>query len=213
MKTIFIVIFALLIFSVGILFIWKLLWGLPASNEKKIFIAITIIGILLFETLLFFVSSIPRKADNLLSTGIATIESKINEISPEYSDEVLNPEKIKSLIADTKQIRFYLNENAEVNFVVRMIGLNTYVSLLEKIGDNTESYLKEFESKNIPFTLHNIFDFLQQESRTSILKIVKIIEMVVVIVALVFYLILLIGYFANRKNLLTPNSSSVTFGE
>ncbi|MDR1592786.1 MAG: hypothetical protein LBS16_07930 [Prevotellaceae bacterium] len=213
MKIIFVVLFALLIIAVAGLFLWYLLLPMPPSNEKKIFIAITIVGTVLFESLFIASAFIPRKIDKLIVQGIGSIELNINTISPNYTDEVLDADKVKSLIADTKQIRYYMNENPNANFIVKAIGLGAYMGFAEDFCDHIEDNFIEFQKSEIPFTLHNIFDFIHKKSAVPVLKTTKIIETVVLIVAGLFYSLILIAFFANQKGLFTPTNKSVTFGE
>jgi hypothetical protein len=198
---------------VAVFLIQRLLLPMPSSNEKKIFIGITVAGTVLFELLLIASAFIPSGANKLISQGIVSIETNINKISPNYTNEVLDVEKAKSLISDVKQIRYYMDENQEVNFVVKLIGLGAYIGFAEDFCDHIESNFVEFQKEKIPFTLHNIFDFIQKKSQNPILRTTKIIETVIILVAAVFYLILLVAYFINKKGLLTPQNKCVTFGE
>ncbi|MDR1543167.1 MAG: hypothetical protein LBS50_01900 [Prevotellaceae bacterium] len=213
MKIIFVIFFALLIIAVAVLLVQRLLLPMPPSNEKKIFIAITIVGTVLFETLFIASAFIPSMADKLISQGIVSIETNINTISPNYTNEVLDVDKVKSLISDTKQIRYYMNENPNANFIVKAIGLGAYIGFAEDFCDHIEGNFIKFQKSEIPFTLHNIFDFIHQQSAKPVLKAAKIIETVVLIISTVFYIVLLIAYFVNKKGLLTPTNKSVTFGE
>ncbi len=213
MKIIFIIFSILLMIVVAGLLIQRLLLPMPSSNEKKLFIGITVAGTVLFGILLIACAFIPSSADKLISQGIVSIETNINKISPNYTNEILDAEKAKSLISDIKQIRYYMDENQEVNFVVKLIGLGVYVGFAKNFCDHIESNFVEFQKAKIPFTLHNIFDFIHKKSQNPILRTTKIIETVIIIVAAVFYLMLLVAYFINKKGLLTPQNKFVTFGE
>jgi hypothetical protein len=213
MKTIFIIIFILLVATVAALIIKQLFLPMQSSTEKKIFIAVTIIGTFLFELLFIAATFIPSKADKLLSQGIVALENNINKVSPNYTNEVLDAKKIESFISDTKQIRYYLNENDEASFVLKLIGVGVYISYAEDFCEHIEDYFIDFQKSEVPFTLHNIFDFLHKKTAAPILHTTKIIEIIILSIALLFYIILYVFYFAHKKGYLKSNNKSVTFGE
>lgn len=212
MKIIFVVLFALLIIAFAFLLIWQLFWKMIPSSAKKIFIAVTILGTLLFEALFIASAFIPNKIDKLLAQGIVSIENNINEISSDYTNEVLSPEKVKLLIADTKQIKYSLKENPEAGFIVKTIGLNTYLSYLEDFSDGVDGHLREFEAQGIPFTLHNIFDYLKKQTIEPVLSATKVIEIIILSLAAVFFVVLIVCFVCHKNGWLS-SSEKITFGE
>ncbi len=213
MTIFFVVFFSLLMITAAAYLIQRLLLPMPSSDEKKIFIGVTIAGTVLLETLFIASAFIPGSADKLISQGIVSIETNVNNISPNYTNEVLDVEKVKSLISDTKQIRYYMNENQEVNFVAKLLGLGVYLGFAENFTAHIESNFVEFQKAKIPFTLHNIFNFIHEKSTNSIIRTTKTIQTVIIIVAFVFFLMLLLAYFINKKGLLASKNDGVIFGE
>jgi len=212
MNTFYVVIFALLIMAVPAIIIWFLILPLKKSTGKNVIFSIIILTTLLLATLFIASAFIPKKINQFIDFEIGQVESQINQISPDYTQQVLNAETIKNLISDSKQIRSYLNNNDEVNFIVRSIGVNAYISYLEDFCDNINLYLNEFETTNTPFTLHNIFLSLKEKSQTPILKATKIIEIIILVLAFIVNLALTIWAFAIKKEWINSTNNGVVFG-
>ena len=212
MNTFYVVIFALLIMAVPAIIIWFLILPLKKSTGKNVIFSIIILTTLLLAALFIASAFIPKKINQFIDFEIGQVESQINQISPDYTRQVLNAETIKNLISDSKQIRSYLNNNDEVNFIVRSIGVNAYISYLEDFCDNINLYLNEFETTNTPFTLHNIFLSLKEKSQTPILKATKIIEIIILVLAFIVNLALTIWAFAIKKEWINSTNNGVVFG-
>ncbi|MGM9745772.1 MAG: hypothetical protein ACI30H_02270 [Paludibacteraceae bacterium] len=211
MNIFYIVLFTLLLLGIPGTIIWFLILPLKKSTEKNIIFAITILISIVVVTLFIASAFVPSKIDRFIETEIAEVEHQINRISPEYTQQTLNAETIKNLIADSKQIRSYLNNNDDVNFIVRVIGVNAYISYLENFCENIDIYLNEFEETNTPFTLHNIFISLKEKSQTPVLQTIKIIEIIIIVVAFVAYLAILIWVMAIKKGWIS--NDGIVFGE
>lgn len=212
MNTFYVVIFALLIVAVPTIIIWFLILPLKKSTKKNILFAATILTAILLITLFIASAFIPKKINQFIDFEIGQVENQINQISPDYTQQVLNAETIKNLISDSKQIRSYLNSNDDVNFLVRIIGINAYISYLEEFANNINLYLNEFETTNTPFTLHNIFLSLKEKSQTPILKATKIIEIIILVLAFIVNLALTIWAFAIKKEWIISTNNGVVFG-
>ncbi len=213
MNIFYIVLFTLLLLGIPGIIIWFLILPLKKSTEKNIIFAITILISLVVVTLFIASAFVPSKIDRFIETEIAEVEHQINLISPEYTQQTLNAETIKNLISDSKQIRSYLNNNDDVNFIVRVIGVNAYISYLENFCENIDIYLNEFEETNTPFTLHNIFISLKEKSQTPVLQIIKVIEIIIIVVAFVAYLAILIWVMAIKKGWMSNSNNGIIFGE
>ena len=213
MNIFYIVLFTLLLLGIPGIIIWFLILPLKKSTEKNIIFAITILISLVVVTLFIASAFVPSKIDRFIETEIAEVEHQINRISPEYTNQTLNAETIKNLIADSKQIRSYLNNNDDVNFIVRVIGVNAYISYLENFCENIDIYLNEFEETNTPFTLHNIFISLKEKSQTPVLQTIKVIEIIIIVVAFVAYLAILIWVMAIKKGWMSNSNNGIVFGE
>lgn len=213
MNIFYIVLFTLLLLGIPGTIIWFLILPLKKSTEKNIIFAITILISLVVVTLFIASAFVPSKIDRFIETEIAEVEHQINRISPEYTNQTLNAETIKNLISDSKQIRSYLNNNDDINFIVRVIGVNAYISYLENFCENIDIYLNEFEETNTPFTLHNIFISLKEKSQTPVLQTTKVIEIIIIVVAFVAYLAILIWVMAIKKGWMSNSNNGIIFGE
>lgn len=213
MNIFYIVLFTLLLLGIPGIIIWFLILPLKKSTEKNIIFAITILISVVVVTLFIASAFVPSKIDRFIESEIVEIEHQINLISPEYTNQTLNAETIKNLISDSKQIRSYLNNNDDINFIVRVIGVNAYISYLENFCENIDIYLNEFEETNTPFTLHNIFISLKEKSRTPILQTIKVIEIIIIVVAFVAYLAILIWVMAIKKGWMSNSNNGIIFGE
>lgn len=213
MNIFYIVLFTLLLLGIPGIIIWFLILPLKKSTEKNIIFAITILISLVVVTLFIASAFVPSKIDRFIESEIVEIEHQINLISPEYTQQTLNAETIKNLISDSKQIRSYLNNNDDINFIVRVIGVNAYISYLENFCENIDIYLNEFEETNTPFTLHNIFISLKEKSQTPVLQTIKVIEIIIIVVAFVAYLAILIWVMAIKKGWMSNSNNGIIFGE
>ena len=213
MNIFYIVLFTLLLLGIPGTIIWFLILPLKKSTEKNIIFAITILISLVVVTLFIASAFVPSKIDRFIESEIVEIEHQINLISPEYTNQTLNAETIKNLISDSKQIRSYLNNNDDINFIVRVIGVNAYISYLENFCENIDIYLNEFEETNRPFTLHNIFISLKEKSQTPVLQTIKVIEIIIIVVAFVAYLAILIWVMAIKKGWMSNSNNGIIFGE
>ena len=213
MNTFYVVIFTILILAIPATIIRFLIIPLKKSTEKNILFAITILTTVLLITLFIASAFIPKKINQFIDFEIAQIENQINQISPEYTHQDLNAETIQNLISDSKKIRSYLDDNDEVNFVVKTIGINAYLSYIENFCENIDLYLNEFEATNTPFSLHNIFISLKEKSQVSIFKATKIIEIIILIIAFIINIIILIWAFAVKKQWMENSNNGIVFGE
>ena len=213
MNTFYVVIFTILILAIPATIIRFLIIPLKKSTEKNILFAITILTTVLLITLFIASAFIPKKINQFIDFEIAQIENQINQISPEYTHQDLNAETIQNLISDSKKIRSYLDDNDEVNFVVKTIGINAYISYIENFCENIDLYLNEFEATNTPFSLHNIFISLKEKSQVSIFKATKIIEIIILVIAFIINIIILIWAFAVKKQWMENSNNGIVFGE
>jgi hypothetical protein len=213
MNTFYVVIFTILILAIPATIIRFLIIPLKKSTEKNILFAITILTTVLLITLFIASAFIPKKINQFIDFEIAQIENQINQISPEYTHQDLNAETIQNLISDSKKIRSYLDDNDEVNFVVKTIGINAYISYIENFCENIDLYLNEFEATNTPFTLHNIFISLKEKSQVSIFKATKIVEIIILIIAFIINIVILIWAFAVKKQWMENSNNGIVFGE
>lgn len=213
MSNIALVLYIVLGVATPVLLIKFLLLPMASSVSKKVMVAVTILVAAVFEILFISSAFIPDSIDGFMGNGIANMENRIDEIYPGYVHKELGTEDFKSIIADSRKLREYVEADKEVGFIVKTIGLNTYISYIEDFGDNVDGYLQEFEASGTPFTMHNILSFLHLRLKTPVLQATRIIQIVILAIFGVAVIAIAAASFAIRKGLLEPSGKSVTFGE
>lgn len=208
-----IVVFTLLLVAVPTAIVWFLILPLKKSTLKFFIFSVTILATLIVTFLFAGSSFLPKKINRFIDYEMVYIENQINQISPDYTQKVLDTETVNKLISDSRQIRSYLESNEEVGFVVRNIGVGAYLSYLENFVENVDFYLYEFESTGTPFTLHNIFLSIKDKSQQPILKTVKIIEIIILVFGLIVNVLLLIWAVALKKGWMGDSNDGVVFGD
>lgn len=211
MNVFFIVLSIIATAMCAFLFIRYLVTKLPKSTGKVLLAILTVAGTLISSTLLIMATVLPSKIDAFLSTGIASVEEHINSISPGYIYEERDTQSLKTVLANYNQVKAGFDSNSGTQFIVRTIGVNSYIDLLDAFVSNIDENQKEMEQEQIPMTLHNVFMRVQDKSRVPIRKIVYNIEIAILVVTLVFFLILLISYFIVKNNDLSD--AEVIMGE
>lgn len=211
MNVFFIVLSIIATAMCAFLFIRYLVTKLPKSTGKILLAILTVAGTLISSTLLIMATVLPSKIDAFLSTGIASVEEHINSISPGYIYEERDTQSLKTVLANYNQVKAGFDSNSGTQFIVRTIGVNSYIDLLDAFVSNIDENQKEMEQEQIPMTLHNVFMRVQDKTRAPIREIVYNIEIAILVVTLVFFLILLISYFIVKNNDLSD--AEVIMGE
>ena len=140
--------------------------------------------------------------------------NKLNEISPDYTNQVLDKEKISTFLQDTKQVRFNFNEYTEgVSFITRILGIDTYMFFYEDFAENLDNNIQLFEKNNIPFTMHNILQYIKDEAGVRINVIVGNIMLVLFFLSLVVDGLILLFVVAMKKRWIDFDKKSIIFGE
>lgn len=169
--------------------------------------AIPVVG----TVLLILCTLIPSKMDTGTQKGIQTFEEYLNAVSPDFCDQVLDKEQLRQVISDSRSLRTYLDDNTEVNWIVKAVGVNTYISYLESFANGIDTHLTAFEATEQPFTLHNILTYVQTESHQPVCTATIVLEIVVFVFMLLAFGVIYFLYISEQKGWF--KETSVTFGD
>lgn len=214
MKTIFVTLFAIAFPAIIILIIWKLLFGLRSSLIRNMLIALTIIIAVILESVFILSGKIPSKADMIFSNTIALIEAEAEAHQPGITTQVLDKEELSSLLAERKKIDKHLDSNKELNFIVRHTAANAFLGNIENLCGNIEHHIANFEEKQIPFTLSNIFEYSLEEIKEPVKKVTKVFEIIIMTLSAIFICLVVFLWISIKKGWLedgvrTANSEIV----
>lgn len=187
--------------------------SLKKSKYRTLVLVLVILSQVLFLPLLISTRFMPGTVKQYMSLGVEQIEQRINEEEPDYTNKVLEKDKIIDFLQSSKEIQHYFNTYTEdFPFIVYLFGANTYLYFLEKFTDNIEENMLHFEKKNIPFTLHNILSFLNEETIVKIDRMMNSIALVIFILSvLTNVLILLLAVAVKKQWIKTENY--IVYGE
>ena len=187
---------------------------LNKSKYRTLIVVMTVFFSSVFVLFLILTRFIPNAVVEYVSSGINITENKLNEISPDYTNQVLDKEKISTFLQDTKQVRFNFNEYTEgVSFITRILGIDTYMFFYEDFGENLDNNIQLFEKNNIPFTMHNILQYIKDEAGVRINVIVGNIMLVLFFLSLVVDGLILLFVVAMKKRWIDFDKKSIIFGE
>lgn len=212
-------IFLFIIYTVVVLglpyFIIKyIISTLDNSKYRTLAIVVSALSCVIFLSLQISTRFIPGKVRGYISYGINITENKLNEISPGYTEQVLDKEKIKTMLQDTKQMRHNLEEyTQDVSFITRIIGVDAYLSFFEAFADNIDNNIRLFEEKKIPFNIHNILQYIKEESEVNIQRVVSGISLTLFILSMVVYALVMLYVIAIKKKWIDTDKKSVVFGD
>lgn len=214
MSLVYVILFAILIAAVPALLIWKLYLPIQSAKEKGIFITIAALLFLILETGFIMTAMIPGKINQLIDQGIVNVESYVIKIDSTFMDKTLDANQLKDLISDTKQLKFELEENSDVNWLIEMVGVNVFLDAIEEFANNVDTYLCRFNEDQVDFTFRNVLNYVKLDAQPAIYFVTKIIEIVVLIIAFVAYLALTIISIGRKKGWYGDwGTPQVQFGE
>ncbi len=199
MNIIFVILWTVVIVACAAGLVYCTHLKLQRSSLKTVMFIIPVLIAVLSVTLLILSTFIPQKMDNLLTQGIEQIETNINAISPDFTNQELDTTQLKSVINDTKMLKSSFDNDVRVNFIAKIVGINAYITFLNDFVENIETNVVCFEENKIPFTLDNIFHHLKQQTATPILKAVKTMEIIIITITLIINAINLALIFYYRK--------------
>lgn len=188
--------------------------NLKKNKYRLIVIALPVIACVVFIPLIILTSAIPSRANRAIEYGITITETKLNEVSPDYTNKVLDKEKAKTILQDGKQMRQNLNEyNSNVSFLTRVIGFDIYLELIESFVNDIDIRLRDFESRNEPFTIHNILKYIQEETNVGVKDTARTIAMVLFIIACFIMTASILLAIAMKLKWIDPAKKSIVFGD
>lgn len=212
-------IFLFIVYVVAVLglpyFIIKyILATLDKSKYRTLAIVVSVLSCVIFFSFLISARFIPGKVSEYISYGIKITENKLNEISPGYTEQLLDKEKIKNMLQDTKQMRHNLNEYTnDVSFLTRILGVDAYLSFFEAFADNIDNNIRFFEEKGIPFNIHNILQYIKDESDVKLKDIVSVISFVLFILSMIIYALVVLYVVAIKKQWIDTDNKSIVYGD
>lgn len=207
----FAILFALLAIGGAYAMVRYVLQPAPDFSYKKLLVVGTVLAPIIGVLLLVLCALLPSKMEQGMQKGIQTFELYLNSISPDYCNQVLEKEQLRRVLSDSRSLRTYLDENADVNFIVKAVGVNAYISYMESFANGIDNHLTAFEATEQPFTIHNILAYIDVQSREPILKATVWIEVAVFILILLYFGFIYFFYLSEQKGWF--KESSVTFGE
>lgn len=212
MSIFIIILFTIIILACAYLVLRYLVIPMPKSSEKTLLFIATVVGTLLFSTLLILATFIPNQVNTFIDDGIAKVEENINTISPDYIHEEQDPTKLKEFLSNYKQIQAGLESNDGAQLLTELIGVNTYIKYLNFFTSSIDTNLQEMEEEHIPLTLHNIFMRVQEKSQDSVLEITRTIEIAILIITLLFFIVVVSAYFL-LKHEMSDDGKVIIAGE
>lgn len=146
-----------------------------------------------------FTSSLPDKANNLIEQELTQVELMLNNTKAGLTDQVLDPSSLQELLSDSKSLLAKANSDSPAGWVVQLIGARKFTKALETIATDTDGLLTHFQTSGIPLTIHNIFEYAQEQVQLPIQKTVRTLHMVILVLALVLFAICIIVFFLVRN--------------
>lgn len=199
MSILYVILFAILIALLPALYIWKLFLPVESTKEKGIYIAITAVCFLILETGFIMTATLPSRINRIIDEGLVNVESYVTSIDSTFMDKPLDAKQLQNVIANSKQMKYELEENDDVNWIIQIVGIDAYLSSMEEFADNIDSYVTRFEADNVEFTFRNAMGYVKQDIQPAIYFVAKVIEIIVLIIAFIAYMVILIVYFGRKK--------------
>lgn len=199
MKLIYLILFALLI---AVAFAGIVLLCIKALDLKKRVgvIVIAVLSLLITETLLLLTPSLPDKANNLIEQELTQVELMLNNSTAGLTDQVLDPSSLQEVLSDSKSLLSKANSDSPAGWVVQLIGARKFTKALETIAMNTDGHLSHFQATGTPLTIHNLFEYTQEQVQQPIQKAVRALQIVILILALVLFVVCIIVFFVVRND-------------
>ena len=188
--------------------------NLQKTTNRTVVIILSVVTGLVAAGILYINKKIPGITESLITKGITITEQKLNEISPDYTEQVLEKDKIETFLSDKKQFELNLKSYTDdVNFLIRIWGVDIFITLLEEFNSQLDTHMKEFSSLEIPFTLHNIFIYIKEKTSITISNACAKAGNIIMIITLIAYLLVWIMAYATLKGWVSDNGKSIVYGE
>lgn len=166
-----------------------------------------LIGILAV-VLLIYSAKIPPATTHYLSLGIEAFEEQYGDTS-----ETIDLNKISSLTSQQKQFQEAIDNDATAGFVVQMLGAKAIVATLDRISDNADSLINDFQETNLDPTIHNVLYYCKDSATEYVSQKIILLQEVIIIIGTILIALLSTLHFAFHKGWITEKTSSVRFGE
>lgn len=153
----------------------------------------------------------PRATDKALNEAFASAEQRINLVKPGYTNEVLDPATMKSFLTDSKQLAVYLQTDEQASAAVDIVGAETLVQLFEQTAKGLDGHLDYFAQNDVPLTIHNVFEYVKDQSEAPVKVVTKGLYIIEIIVFFVALIVLFIIFIIMKKGEENPEQG-VTFG-
>lgn len=208
------IIYIIVVLGIPYFVIKYVLSTLDKSKYRTLAIVLSIVSCIIFVALLISTRYIPGAVNQYIDAGVNITENKLNEISPGYTEQILDKEKIRNILLDSKQMKHNLNEyTQDVSFITRFMGIDAYLDYFEDFAEKLDENIIFFEQKNIPFTIHNILQYIKNESVVKIEEIVATISLILFIISVVVYSLVLFYVYAIKRKWIDVDHKSVIYGD
>lgn len=186
--------------------------GHKAPKHNTLLIIATGLTAVAATVLLMLSSMIPGQADRLIESTLTKVEDRMALVSPDFATTEVDATNFRELIADTRQVTTYLDDNEQANFLVSLLGARAYVAAADMLCDNIDQVFADFEQTQTPFTPHNLFNYLQEQSQEPVRKATAIIETVILVLTGLLLVFLFFFHTALCKGWIRTDNG-VVFGE
>ena len=154
----------------------RVLRPMENATDRRWLIGVSCAVSVVASVLLLSCAFLPYKMNNALEEGISAFEQSLESVSPDICNEELSPDRLRQLCSDSRSIKGYIEENADVNFVVRTVGVDRYVDYLVAFANGMDGQMDAFEQTGAAYTIHNVLAFIQQEVQQPIRTATMILE-------------------------------------
>ena len=100
-----------------------------------------------------------------------------------------------------------------LSFLTRILGVDAYLSFFEAFADNIDNNIRFFEEKGIPFNIHNILQYIKDESDVKVKDIVSVISFVLFILSMIIYALVVLYVVAIKKQWIDTDNKSIVYGD
>lgn len=193
------ILFMLAIVACTYLFLRFMVAKLPRSFAKYLLFTTTVAGSLMCLALLVAAACVPMMVNDFLDKGIEKVKAHASNISPDFVYEEQEVASIRAFLADDGQIKAGL-ESAEDGFwVVRNIGLDTYMESLNDFSAHLENNIQIMNEQQDSPTIDNILNKVKQKSQPGIRKATRTIEIIILVATLLMFVALVTAFFKQHR--------------
>lgn len=154
-------------------------------------IAVALVGVI-------WVPLLPDKANHMIAQELTQVELMLNNTSAGLTEQVLDPTSLQEVLSDSKSLLAKANSDSPAGWVVQLIGARKFTKALETVVTDTDGIITHFQASGIPLTIHNIFEYTQEQVQQPIQKTVRILQILVFVLALALFVVCIIVFFIVR---------------